>query len=1187
MIKKLLGKRFTRRSRQHSQAKVVAATPVELERRLLLAAITTDFESIDSSDFTIGSERHTAHFSGDAFAGTVGVQELYRSGHSAWIINSGGTGVISFDHPAVSVELYSRLSSTAATGNLQIRSFGLDGSENETVELSAPSADFQQITFTSPTMRIEFLNSTNEIVSVEDFQASTGILVDTVIDESDADTSAGDVSLREAIEAANAREESADTILFSPALFQNGRASIVLQEGQFSVTGALEIAGPGADLLTVDGNQQSRIFAVGHSVRFPPFPPPGVLSLSGVTLTGGNSADGSGGAIQSIDDLNLLNVVITGNSANTVGGGISVRGAVTISNSQISNNTSRHSGGGILHSSLNSDDTLVVYQSTISGNVSGSGAGGIRTSTGRLEVISSTISGNTAAEDGGGILVSSSDADQSRFKIHNSTIAGNRAVLGAGIFTDAPPVISSSTIAGNRSSSTGPYAGAGVYDQSRTGRAEIVNSIITGNQRTNGWIANFYGGHTSSNSIIGGSRAQFDDTWKSTLENDGSIPILKDNGGPTQTIAILPQSDAVDSGDIALLPTDLFDSDDDMDQDEAIPFDQTGASRVFDMPLIDNAGGGLDIGAVELQNPVRFFDDGNIALQANSPAGFMEDGIEVFHNGNQVGNGTFQVVEVFDQVENQSSYPLTFVDLVANTFARATYQNSDGSTGALGTTVVGSPSFRTADSVFHFAPTVLRADIATEGPDRYKSAIDAQFESIAQVRSTRTFPDPSIGLTSFGLDVEFTANQDISLATGEFASNDRFRVLTLSSMFESETQFDANFIRFEDKNGDIQVVPINSSTSTDSHLFAQPIEVGSYIELAKTSTSTWSPDSPTIRIEINEKDGLRLGLQGFLADSDDPNDDSLSVWLEWLDAPDTISGGRQFTTSFTATATPPETPEVVVNLTGDNTTVSESGDSDKFSIKLSSPPTADVTISIISQDETEGTASHSNLLFTTDNWSVAQEVTVQGVDDSLVDGDINFNLTITPASDDFHYNDLPAVTVEVVTIDDDELPGNIDGDADFDANDSFLIQLILLAGTDLQIDQSKGSSPLTAAEIRSGLTDLATQDGIDGDGDFDASDAFLIHLVQLGGSDLLIDQSKGPSPLTASQIRTNVRQLGQNGNGTTASNVAVNTPAGSTPRRELFKHTSVATSQLIASQYDDESNLDKVHSEYRSWIDVL
>lgn len=108
--------------------------------------------------------------------------------------------------------------------------------------------------------------------------------------------------------------------------------------------------------------------------------------------------------------------------------------------------------------------------------------------------------------------------------------------------------------------------------------------------------------------------------------------------------------------------------------------------------------------------------------------------------------------------------------------------------------------------------------------------------------------------------------------------------------------------------------------------------------------------------------------------------------------------------------------------------------------------------------------------------------------------------------------------------------GDVDRDADFDANDSFLIHLVQLAGTDTQIDQSKGASPLSSAEIRLHVSQLIDAGDVDGDNDFDANDSFLIHLVQLSGSSQQVDQSKGPSQLSSNQIRANVKMLSEVGN---------------------------------------------------------
>src|SRR5437868_1929188 len=64
---------------------------------------------------------------------------------------------------------------------------------------------------------------------------------------------AGLTSLREAIGAANSTT-GADEIQFNPGLFANGSVTIVLRQGELSISDSLTISGPGANLLTIDAS---------------------------------------------------------------------------------------------------------------------------------------------------------------------------------------------------------------------------------------------------------------------------------------------------------------------------------------------------------------------------------------------------------------------------------------------------------------------------------------------------------------------------------------------------------------------------------------------------------------------------------------------------------------------------------------------------------------------------------------------------------------------------------------------------------------------------------------------------------------------------------------------------------------------------------------------------------------------
>src|SRR5213078_2224030 len=76
----------------------------------------------------------------------------------------------------------------------------------------------------------------------------------------------------------------------------------------------------------------------------------------------------------------------------------------------------------------------------------------------------------------------------------------------------------------------------------------------------------------------------------------------------------------------------------------------------------------------------------------------------------------------------------------------------------------------------------------------------------------------------------------------------------------------------------------------------------------------------------------------------------------------------------------------------------EAGGTANFTVVLTSQPTADVVIPIASSDPTEGTVAVANLTFTAADWSVAQTVTITGVDDAVQDGDIAYSIVLSSAT---------------------------------------------------------------------------------------------------------------------------------------------------------------------------------------------
>src|SRR5262245_3537814 len=134
-------------------------------------------------------------------------------------------------------------------------------------------------------------------------------------------------SLRWAVGQANSTA-GADTVVFS-GLF-NTPQTITLTGGQLTLTDAATttINGPGANLLSISGNNASRVFFVNGSGAS--------AALSGLTITGGKDTIG-GGLFNNGGTLTMSNCTVRDNSTTGQGGGgVSSTGTLTMSNCTIS-----------------------------------------------------------------------------------------------------------------------------------------------------------------------------------------------------------------------------------------------------------------------------------------------------------------------------------------------------------------------------------------------------------------------------------------------------------------------------------------------------------------------------------------------------------------------------------------------------------------------------------------------------------------------------------------------------------------------------------------------------------------------------------------------------------------------------------------------------------------------------------
>ncbi|MEY2511173.1 MAG: hypothetical protein QOE26_1936 [Verrucomicrobiota bacterium] len=418
---------------------------------------------------------------------------------------------------------------------------------------------------------------------------------------------------------------------------------INLTSGPLTITKNITISGPGPNQLEVTrASGNFGIFIInGHSI----------VSISGIKVTNGFGVFTQGGAISNIDGstLTVSNCVFSGNSgASGEAGAIDSESSIlTVTNCTFANNTTPQVGGAIQTSF--SDTT--VASCTFNGNQASGNGGAIYKSgnnpmsvtncifnqnsaqgfggaiynvcvagaTQTTTVRDSTFTGNTSSAQSGGALAGFFGG----YTLDNCTFANNTASNGGGgIFNqNGALLLTNCTLANNTASQTG----GGIHNQGDgngfAGIATVTSSTFSRNAAPNG------GGIYNTGTNAGNSFVQLGNTilystgadLGANLVNDGSgtsitssgynlssdngggfltaagdqkninpqLGALQDNGGPTKTMALLPNSPAQDQGKNFSGPTAT---------------DQRGLPRTTDLPSVPNASGGdsTDIGAVEM-----------------------------------------------------------------------------------------------------------------------------------------------------------------------------------------------------------------------------------------------------------------------------------------------------------------------------------------------------------------------------------------------------------------------------------------------------------------------------------------------------------------------------------------------------------------------------------------------------------
>lgn len=187
----------------------------------------------------------------------------------------------------------------------------------------------------------------------------------------------------------------------------------------------------------------------------------------------------------------------------------------------------------------------------------------------------------------------------------------------------------------------------------------------------------------------------------------------------------------------------------------------------------------------------------------------------------------------------------------------------------------------------------------------------------------------------------------------------------------------------------------------------------------------YTPPDATLTIPA----GQTRGTVSIPIISDGTPEESEVFELTVADGPLIFSGGDSDglnPVSARATVTISEFASVTVSPA--RVTTSETGSAGTFSVALDTRPAADVLATVTSGDTTEGAVSSdggltsgetATLTFTPENWDIPQTITVTGLDDEVVDGDVEYTVSLATSSDDALYGNDDAALVTVVNTDDD------------------------------------------------------------------------------------------------------------------------------------------------------------------------